>query len=295
MKVLITGTRGQLVRSIMERAPGWPGIEVVPVGRPEVDLELPGSIRRAIEEHGPNAVINAAAFTDVDRAEDEPDRAFRINAEAAGEAAEAARDAAAPIIQLSTDYVFSGDQDGPYREDSRTGPLGAYGRSKLAGEELVRGANADHLIVRTAWVYSPFGRNFVASIMQAAKTRATLDVVEDQVGSPTSALDLADALFRILEEWSKGRRTGLGETYHVAGTGATSRYVMAEEVMRACEALGLPAARIAAIKSADWPTRARRPLNSALDSGKFERDFGLRLPDWRESVRDVVKRLAAQG
>lgn len=295
MRVLVTGSEGQLVRSMIEKSAAWPEIEVIPVGRPELDLELAGSIAQAIEAHRPGAVVNAAAFTAVDQAEDEVRRAFRMNADAAGEAAVAARDVGAPIIQVSTDYVFSGNEQAAYREDSPTGPIGAYGRSKLAGEEQVRGANPDHLIVRTAWVYSPFGRNFVRSIVKAAEDRDTLTVVDDQRGSPTSALDLADAVLRALDHWRRGSRTGLGETYHVACTGETSWCGLAQEIMDRCRVLGLPSATVTPIHTSDWPTRARRPRNSVLDCGKFERDFGLRLPDWRVSVGEVVKRLAEEA
>ena len=294
MRVLVTGCEGQLVRSMIEKSSGWPGIEIVPIGRPEADLEVPGSVGRAIEAHRPDAVVNAAAFTGVDQAEDEPERAYRINADAAGEAAAAARSAGAPIVQVSTDYVFSGEQEGAYREDAPTGPTGVYGATKLAGEEKARAANPDHLIIRSAWVYSPFERNFVKSIMAAAEQRNRLTVVDDQRGSPTSALDLAAAILHLLDEWRRGSGTGLGETYHVAGSGETSWCGLAQEIMDCCRALDLPTATVTPIRTSDWPTRARRPRNSVLDSGKFERDFGLRLPDWRESVAEVVARLAAE-
>ena len=294
MKVLVTGSQGQLVRSLIEQAAGRPGIELVSVGRPELDLEMSGSAARAIAAHRPDAVVNAAAYTAVDQAEDEPERAFRVNADAAGEVAAAARAIAAPIIQISTDYVFSGEGEDALSEDSPTGPAGAYGRSKLAGEEQVRAANPDHLIVRTAWVYSPFGRNFVKSIVAAAGDRDSLRVVDDQRGSPTSALDLAGAILDVLDRWSGGGRSGLGGTYHVAGTGETSWFGLAEEVMRRCAALGLPAAHVVPIRTADWPTRARRPRNSVLDCARFERDFGLRLPEWKQSVGEVVARIAEQ-
>jgi dTDP-4-dehydrorhamnose reductase len=295
MRILVTGTHGQLVRSMIEKSSGWPEIEVVAVGRPEADLEVPGSVARAIQAHRPDAVVNAAAYTAVDHAEDEPGLAFRINADAAGEAAAAARAVGAPIIQLSTDYVFDGEGEGAYTEDAPTAPLGAYGQSKLAGEEQVRSANPDHLTVRTAWVYSPFGRNFVTSIIKGAMERDSLTVVDDQRGSPTSALDLADAIFRVLDQWRRSSRTGLGETYHVAGAGETSWCGFAAEIMRRCEVLGLPFATVVPITTAEWPTRARRPRNSVLDSSKFARDFGIRLPEWRQSLAEVVARLAAQA
>lgn len=294
MRVLVTGREGQLVRCLVERAAGWPEIELMFAGRPETDLLVPGSVARAIAAQRPNAVVNAAAYTAVDQAEHEPDQAFRINADAAGEAAAAARSIGVPVIQLSTDYVFDGEGEGAYAETSPTAPLGVYGRSKLAGEEQVMRGQPDSVILRTAWVYSPFGRNFVKSIMTASDQRDRLTVVDDQRGSPTSALDLADAILRVLDEWRRGRRTGLGETYHVAGTGETSWCVLAEEIVRHRQTLGLPAPQIVPIATADWPTRARRPRNSVLDSSKFERDFGHRLPDWRASVATVVERLAAQ-
>src|SRR4051812_19276650 len=205
MKILVTGTEGQLARSLVERALLRNDIELVALGRPELDLKAPGSAAAAIAEAAPDLVINAAAYTAVDGAEDEPERAFRINADAAGEVAAAAVRAGAAVIQLSTDYVFDGRGEDAYREDASVNPLGVYGRSKLAGEEQVRSANPRHAIVRTAWVYSPFSRNFVKSIMAAAGTRDRLTVVDDQRGSPTSALDLADGLLAMI-----GAEEGLG-------------------------------------------------------------------------------------
>jgi dTDP-4-dehydrorhamnose reductase len=285
MKVMVTGRSGQLARSLAERATAS---EVIAVGRPELDLEIPGSAEAAIRRIGPDVVINAAAYTDVDSAEDEPDRAFRINADGAGEVAKTAKALDIPLIQISTDYVFDGSASDAYAEDAAVAPLGAYGRSKLAGEEKVRAANPKHLILRTSWVYSPFGRNFVKTMFDAAEQRDELRVVADQRGCPTSALDLADALLRLIERWN-----GQGATYHLAGSGEASWYDLACEVMSVRKRLGLRVAKVQPIATADWPTRAERPRNSVLDSGKFERDFGFRLPDWRPSIAEVVERLAA--
>jgi dTDP-4-dehydrorhamnose reductase len=289
MKILVTGTEGQLARSLVERARFRADVELVALGRPQLDLEVPGSAAAAIGETAPDLVINAAAYTAVDRAEDEPERAFRINADAAGEVAAAAARAGAAVIQLSTDYVFDGLGEGAYREDALVNPLGVYGRSKLAGEEQVRAANPRHAIVRTAWVYSPFGRNFVKSIIAAAGARDVLTVVDDQRGSPTGALDLADGLFEMI-----GGEGGLGETYHLAGAGTATWCEFAREIMAQCAALGLPHVPVEPIRTEDWPTRAARPRNSVLDSGKFEQTFGFALPDWRISVRTVVERLARE-
>ena len=288
MKVLVTGSSGQLAQSLAERARLHPEIELVACGRPQLDLEVAGSARVAIADRAPDVVINAAAYTAVDQAEDEPERAFRINADGAGEIAAAAAGAGAAVIQLSTDYVFDGRGSGPYREDAPVNPLGVYGRSKLAGEEQVRAANPRHVIVRTAWVYSPFARNFLKSIMTAATQRDILTVVDDQRGSPTSALDLADGLLTMLTAGE-----GWGDTYHLAGRGETSWCGFAREIMVQCAARGLPHVPVEPISTEDWPTRAERPRNSVLDSGKFERAFGFAMPDWRASTRDVVERLAA--
>jgi dTDP-4-dehydrorhamnose reductase len=294
MKILVTGAHGQLARSLVERASGLAGIELIAVGRPTFDLAIPGSAEQLVRKESPDLVINTAADTDVDGAEEHQQLAMRLNAEGAGDVAAAAAAAGAPIIQLSTDYVFDGKSSKPYLEDAPTGPLNAYGRTKLAGEEAVRGANPDHLIIRTSWVYSPFGHNFVKTMFEAAGERDELRVVADQRGSPTSALDLAGALLELAQHWRRdGRPTSLGQTYHLAGSGEASWHELAEEVVGQRKKLGLRAARVVPIPWKDWPMRAVRPNYSMLDSDKFARDWGIRLPDWRQSVAEVVKRLAA--
>jgi dTDP-4-dehydrorhamnose reductase len=287
LKVLVLGRDGQVARSIAESAADFPDLELVFTSRAEADLSSSGSVAAAIAASRPGLVINAAAYTAVDKAEEEPSLAFRVNAEGAGEAAAAARDVGATFVQLSTDYVFDGRATQPYDEDAPVNPLSVYGRSKLAGEEAVRAANPDHLILRTAWVYSPFGRNFVKSMMEAAREREMLTVVADQHGSPTSALDLADAILSIA-----GRGALSGETYHLAGSGSASWFELASEVMTHCARLGLPAAKVQSIRTADWPTRAARPSYAVLDCTKAELDLGVRLPDWRQSVARTVERLA---
>jgi len=287
MKILVTGTEGQLARSLVERVHFHPEIELVAIGRPQLDLEIAGSAAAVIAEAAPDVVINAAAFTSVDQAEGEPEHAGRINTDAAGEVAEAAARASAAVIQLSTDYVFDGQASRPLREDAAVRPLGVYGRSKLAGEERVRAANPRHAIVRTAWVYSPFGRNFVKSIMAAAGVRDRLSVVDDQRGSPSSALDLADGLLAMAKAGN-----GWGETYHLAGRGQASWCEFAREIMAQCATNDLPHVPVDPIRTEDWPTKAVRPRNSVLDSGKFEQAFSFAMPDWRTSLSAVVERLA---
>jgi len=287
MKILVTGREGQLARSLAERAAGHPDLDLIFTSRTEADLSSSGSVAAAIAAARPDMVINAAAYTAVDKAEEEPALAFRINAEGAGEAAAAARMVDAAFIQISTDYVFDGRATQPYREDAPTNPLSVYGRSKLAGEGAVRAANPDHLILRTAWVYSPFGRNFVKSMAAAAGEKDLLSVVDDQQGSPTSAFDLADAVLSIAE-----RRAGFGETFHLAGSGHASWFDLASEVMDQCRHVGLPSAEVRPIRTADWPTKAARPAFAVLDCTKAKRDLGIRLPDWRLSVAETVRRLA---
>lgn len=288
MKILVTGREGQLARSLAQRLAGH---ELVFAARPEVDLARAGSVASAIRETRPDWVVNAAAYTAVDQAETDEESAFRINAEAAGEAAAAAHEVGAPIIQVSTDYVFDGTAARPYREGDPTAPRSAYGRSKLAGEEAVRAAGPRHLILRTAWVYSPFGRNFVKTMLAAATRRDELTVVGDQRGNPTSALDLADAIRSAIAS-DDGALDGRWGTYHVAGTGEASWFEFATRVMEEASARGLPAARVRPIRTAEWPTPAPRPANSTLDTDRFALSFGFRMPPWQASLADTVAQLA---
>ncbi len=292
MKVLVTGREGQLVQSLLERGAQRRDVIIVACGRPELDLERPNSILRVVKAVAPDVIINAAAYTAVDQAEDEPERAFRINAAAAGEIAAAACTVGARIIQISTDYVFDGSREEPYLEDAPTNPLGVYGRSKLAGEDQVRDENPEHAIVRTAWVYSPFGKNFVTTMMALARDRDVLTVVNDQRGNPSSALDLADGLLALLQSWRSDPTNGLGETYHLVGTGAATWFDFACHIFAESKRLGMASAEARPIKTEDWPTRAIRPANSVMNSSKFARHFAYRAPDWQSSVAEVVQRLA---
>jgi dTDP-4-dehydrorhamnose reductase len=292
VKILVTGREGQVARSLIERGLHVPELEIVALGRPELDLEKLDQLPAPIRLISPDVIINAAAFTAVDQAEDEPERAHIVNADAAGAIAAAARECGARIIQISTDYVFDGSTEGAYREDAPTNPLGVYGQTKCEGEERVRAESPDHLIVRTAWLYSPFGKNFVRTMISLAESREVVRIVADQHGNPTSALDLADGVIGVLEAWREGD-TGLGKTYHLAGSGVTSWCGFAEAIFEECRAAGLPFARVEPIATADWPTRASRPRNSVLDCGRFQSDFGFQMPDWRLSVGEVVARLAA--
>jgi len=291
LRVVVTGVAGQLALSLAERAAFHPGLELIRVGRPDLDLARPETAEAAIVKLRPDIVINAAAYTGVDRAEDEADLARRINAEGAGAVARAAALAGAPVIQISTDYVFSGSADRPRQEQDRTAPAGVYGQSKLDGEAAVAAANARHMIIRTAWVYSPFSHNFVRTMLTLARDRDTLRVVDDQIGNPSSALELAEALLRIapgLVDENVPDRFGL---FHLAGTGDTSWAGFVQEIFRLSRAAGGPWAGVVPISSADYPTRAVRPADSRLDAGKFRGIFGFALPPWQDSLPEVVDRL----
>ena len=268
------------------RARWWTGqgnfqeITVIAVGRPQLDLENIATILPAIAEARPDLIVNAAAYTAVDKAETEPQRAFAINRDGAAAVAAAARALGVPLIHLSTDYVFSGDKATAYVESDETGPLGVYGKSKLAGELAVRTANPDALILRTSWVYSPFGSNFVKTMLRLAGERPELRVVDDQVGNPTSALDLAEAILRIVPRINDGA----GATFHVAGSGSTSWCGLAKQVFETSRLMGGPTAEVVPISTSEYPTPAQRPANSRLDPSAFRGSIWYRaseLENWR--------------
>jgi dTDP-4-dehydrorhamnose reductase len=292
MRLLVTGHEGQVARSLVERGAARPGVEVVAVGRPELDLLDPASIERAIGRHRPDVVVSAAAYTAVDQAEDEPDLAFAVNAAGAGAVAAAAALEGLPVIHLSTDYVFSGDKGGPYAEEDEPAPLGVYGRSKLEGERLVAAANPRHVILRTAWVYSPFGRNFVKTMLRLAAERDEVAVVSDQWGNPTSALDIADGILHISSIIRTGRGYGL---YHLAGTSEATWADFAERIFAVARDLGAPTAGVRRIPTSAYPTRARRPISSTLNCTALARDLDWRAPDWQKSVSVVIARMLGES
>ena len=287
--MLVIGRHGQLAQSLAERG----GSDVSLLGRPELDLAVSGSASAALRAARPDLIVNAAAFTAVDLAEADETQAARINADAAGEIAIAARDLGVPLIHISTDYVFDGTATVPLPETAQTAPINAYGRSKLAGEIAVRAEAEDHIILRTSWLVSPFESNFVRTMVDLGQRRETLSVVADQHGNPTSALDLADAILAIAAQLQAGDRTGFGQIYHVAGTGIANWFDVAVAVQDELARLGRKSATVTPIATADWPTPAQRPAYSALDCSKFARDFGVAMPDWRASLPPIVARLVA--
>jgi dTDP-4-dehydrorhamnose reductase len=292
IRLAVTGRNGQLACALIERAALTPGIEVIALGRPDLDLERPATVAPAIRAARPHLVVNAAAFTAVDRAEAEPQRAFAVNCDGAAAVAGAAAALKAPLIQLSTDYVFAGTEPGAHTEADPTGPVNAYGRSKLAGEIAVRQAHPGALILRTSWLYSPFGGNFVKTMLRLGGERDVLRVVDDQWGNPTSALDLADAIMRLAPRLTEGTPAA---TFHLAGAGVTTWCRLARYIFEVSGALGGPRPEVAAIASAGYPAPARRPLNSRLDCTAFAAAFGFSLRPWQEGVESVVRRLLAEA
>lgn len=290
MRIAVTGREGQVALSLAERARD--GTDVVLVGRPDLDLANPASVAPALAAARPDLIVSAAAYTAVDRAEDEPELAHAVNGAGAGAVAAAAHSLGVPVIHLSTDYVFDGARDGDYVETDPTGPIGVYGASKLAGEQAVAAANPRHAILRTAWVYSPFGTNFLRTMLRVGASRDELTVVADQHGNPTSALDIADAILHIAPQLLSGRDDVFG-IFHLAGSGTTNWSGFARRIFEASRANGGPSARVKDITTADYPTKARRPANSRLSSAKFAKTFGWTAPDWRDSTDLVVNRLLA--
>jgi dTDP-4-dehydrorhamnose reductase len=291
VKILQFGTTGQLGVELLRQAPGH-DVAVTPLGRAEADLADPAAAAARVAEHRPDLVVIAAAHTAVDLAESEPDRAFAINAEAPGAIAAAAAAVGAAVINVSTDYVFDGAGGAPYAEDAATNPINTYGASKLAGERAVAAANPRSLSIRTSWVVSPHGKNFVKTMLRVAAAGNPLKVVDDQSGRPTSAADLAGFILSIapgLAAAPEGdRRFGI---VHFANSGEVTWRDFAKAIF--AEALGDAAPDVAATTTAEYVTPAKRPLRATMDLGRLDRDFGVKPRDWRGALKDIVAELKA--
>lgn len=293
MKVLVVGKEGQLARSLSRHA-GARGIEIVLAGRPELDLAEPQSLAGAVAAAKADVVINAAAYTAVDDAEREPDKALAINGIAPGVLAGICNGLGVPLIHVSTDYVFDGTAARAYREEDAPSPIGAYGRSKLEGETRVLMAGARHVILRTAWVYSPWGKNFLKTMLRLGETRDAVAVVSDQIGCPTYAPHLATACLaiaeRVRDEPPGSQMWGI---YHAAGAGETTWWGFACEIFRQSAARGGRAVAVKPISTAEYPTPTQRPANSRLDCSKLERVFALSLPRWEVGTAECIDGILA--
>ncbi len=293
MRIAVTGQAGQVVTSLVERGT-LAGHDVIAVGRPQLDLADPASVARALGAVAPDAIVSAAAYTAVDRAETESALAHAVNGAGAGAVAQAANTLGVPLVHISTDYVFDGKLDRPYRETDTTGPTGVYGASKLAGEQAVLSTYGENsTVLRVAWVYSPFGANFVKTMLRLAGDRDEVSVVADQVGNPTSALDIADGILAVVANLFSSNDPAMRGTFHMTARGDASWADFAEAVFAESGARGGPSASVRPIGTADYPTPAVRPANSRLDCDRIARVHGVALPAWQGSLATTVARLHA--
>jgi len=290
-RILVTGRGGQLATGL-EAALPVQGFEALLVGQPEFEFDKPESVIAAFQALKPDAVVNCAAWTAVDAAEDDEAGAFRANALGPALLGQLTREAGIPIIQISTDYVFDGLKGAPYLETDAPNPLGAYGRTKLAGEWAAQAANPRCIVLRTAWVFAPMGRNFLRTMLALGETRPELRVVADQWGSPTAAPDLADTIAAILARLrNHGWHDDLAGTYHATGGGFTNWHAFAEAIFTEAARHGAPRPKVQAITTADYPTKAKRPADGWLDNSKLAQVFGLALPPWEAGLARVMAAL----
>lgn len=281
LKILISGKTGQVAVELQKHLAGLG--ELIVLGRDVLDLSQPDQIRAQVRAHKPDLLIIAAAHTAVDQAENEPELAFAINAIAPGVFAEEAAAQGIPLIHYSTDYVFDGRKPAPYTEDDATNPLGVYGKSKLAGELAIAASGAQHLILRTSWVYSTHGKNFLLTMQRLLQERSELRVVADQIGAPTWAGTIAQSTRALIERWQSGDAAAWG-TYHLTASGETSWFGFTQAIAGHLTAQGKACATLEPIPASAYPTPAARPQNSRLDCSKLAREWGVAQPDWEAAL-----------
>lgn len=286
MRILVFGKTGQVGAGLGRSLQPLGDVRVL--GRAEVDLADLAAITRTVRAERPDVIVNAAAYTAVDRAESEPELAMTVNGQAPDAMARAAADIGALLIHYSTDYVFDGSARTPYPEDAPTCPLSVYGRTKLAGEEAVRAAGGTHLILRTSWVYSLHGHNFLKTVLRLARERDELRIVDDQIGSPTCAGALAAGTAALIARVQRqgGLQAGQAGIYQMTCAGATSWYGFAKKILEAAHLDNT--VRVVPIKTPEYPTPAARPAYSVLSNEKLARVFDVRLPDWEEGLRQCL-------
>ncbi len=285
LKILITGQHGQVSRELQQRLQGLG--ELVVLGRDQLDLANPEQIRQQVRSHRPGLIINAAAHTAVDQAENEPDIAFAINATAPGILAEEAKALGIPLIHYSTDYVFDGSKPAPYTEDDAPNPLGVYGKSKLAGEQAIAAVGGQYLVLRTSWVYSSHGKNFLLTMQRLLQEKPQMRIVADQIGAPTWAGTIANSTRALIERWQAGQAGDWG-VYHLTAQGETSWLGFAQAIGEHLLAEGKACAELEGIPASDYPTPAKRPLNSRLDCSRLQQQWQVGQPQWREALRECL-------
>ena len=282
-KILVTGSNGQLGNELRKTSAQYPGFEIIFTDLPELDITDQYATDDFFKNQKPDFLINCAAYTAVDKAESEPEKADQINAKATALLAAGAARYNFKLVHISTDYVFNGQHYKPYTEDDATSPQSAYGRSKLAGEEAIRQSGAHSLILRTSWLYSAYGHNFVKTILRLAKERSEIKVVFDQVGTPTWAADLARCILSMIDKPQPERCS----IYHYSNEGVCSWYDFAQTIIKT-EGLNC---RVLPVRSKEFPTPAPRPAFSVLDKSKIKKDFSVQIPWWQESLRKCLKRV----
>ena len=285
MKILLLGQHGQVSQELQRTLQG--AGELTVLGREQLDLAKPELIRQQVQRLRPELIINAAAHTAVDQAESEPELAFAINATAPGILAEAATELGALLIHYSTDYVFDGNHAVPYCENDATSPLSVYGRSKLAGEQAIQAVGGMHLILRTSWVYSQHGKNFLLTMQRLLQERESLSVVDDQIGAPTWAGTIAQTTAQLIEQW-RSRNAGPWGVYHLTAQGETSWFGFARAIAAHLRRQGKSVAMLQHIPSSAYPTPAQRPLNSRLDCNRLQQDWQVQLPTWQAALEQCL-------
>jgi len=290
-RILVTGRGGQVATGLEAALPAE-GFQPLVIGRPAFDFNIPQTIIAAFQALKPDAVVNCAAWTAVDAAEEDELSAFRANALGPALLGRLTHEAGVPIIQISTDYVFDGQKGAPYLESDAPNPLSAYGRTKLAGEWAAQAANPRCIVLRTAWVFAPMGKNFLRTMLALGADRPELRVVADQWGSPTAAPDLAHAIAAILVRIREhGWRDDFAGTYHATGGGFTNWHGFAEAIFAEAAQHGGPRPKVHPITTTDYPTKAKRPADGRLDNGKLLRTFGVALPPWEAGLARVMAAL----
>jgi dTDP-4-dehydrorhamnose reductase len=288
--ILVVGRTGQLARCLQDLA-ARRNLLLAAIGRPDLDVEDVASIERTVTMIEPSAIINAAAYTAVDRAEAEPWRAYGINRDGAGHLAAAAVRRGIPFVHISTDYVFDGRKPCSYREHDAPAPLNVYGRSKLEGEVAVRKTHPWAIVVRSSWIYSPYGHNFVRTMLRLSENQSPVRVVDDQRGTPTSASDLAAAILEIVRQLASNNLSGNAGIYHLAGQGEATWHSFAASIFTGLASRGRRVPILQAITTEQYPTPSQRPANSCLDSSKAENVFGIRLASWQASLEECLDQL----
>ena len=288
IRIAVTGKTGQVVRALLDAKD--PEIEIIPLGRPEVDLASAETIEPALKTAKPDLIINAGAYTAVDRSESRPVIASLVNTGGAGRVARAAYKLKVPLIHLSTDYVFDGNKGEAYTEEDPAGPINVYGATKWIGEKAVAASTNDFVILRTSWVYAAYGKNFLGAMLSSARNRDEVRVVADQIGTPTYAPDLAQALLGIARNLLAPGDETLRGVFHFSGGGETTSWAgFAEEIFTHLAAKGFPVPKVVPISTAEYPTAARRPRNSRLNCEKLFRVHGLYAADWKISLASAFK------